>query len=81
MDDVSSNLLINDVFDQCCWQVSAYMQATEEIRQTLPVITTVGFYEEDGNLTDTLSPEGQIALDTFHKMEYYYYRNFLYREE
>lgn len=80
-EDVSSNFLMNEVFEQCGWKGSAYMQATEEIRQALPVITTVGFYEEDGTLTDTLSSEGQIALDTFREMEYYYYRHFMYKEE
>ena len=77
-EDTSSNFLMNMVFEQCGWKGNAYMQATEQVRQVLPVITSVGFYVENGQLTDQLSPEGKAALDTFRCLEYDSYSNFSY---
>ena len=77
--DVSSCFLMNELFEQCGWEGNAYMQATDEIRKEIPVLTTVGRYvQKDGELTETLDEVGQQALNTFKSLEYYYGTNFEY---
>ena len=78
---VSSCFLMNEVFDLLGWEGSRWMQASNDIRQTLNVITSTGRYEEEGVLTDTLSDEGNEALRKFRWMEYYLQENFLYGKE
>lgn len=75
---VSSCFLMNEVFGLLGWTGSAYMQATDEVRQVLPVITSVGQYVENGAVTDTLSPQGQAALQRFLALEYYEMDHFRY---
>ena len=75
--DVSSCFLMNELFDQCGWEGSAYMQATETIREEIPVLTTVGRYlNKEGELVEALDESGQEALDTFKSLEYYYGTHF-----
>lgn len=75
---VSSCFLMNEVFALLGWEGSAWMQAGNDIRATLPVITSMGRYVEDGHLTDTLSPAGEAALRKFKFLEYYLCETFLY---
>ena len=77
--DVSSCFLMNELFAQCGWEGSAYLQATNEVRQELPVLTTVGRYvQKNGELVETPDEAGQQALATFKSLEYYYGTNFQY---
>ena len=76
--DVSSCFLMNLLFDQCGWQGDAWAQATTDIWRTLPVLTTVGGYVENGVLTENLSQAGQQALWTYQCLEYYYGTHFQY---
>lgn len=76
--DVSSCFLMNLLFDQCGWQGDAWAQAATEIWRTLPVLTTVGRYVQNGRLTETLDEAGQAALQTFKCLEYYYGTHFRY---
>jgi len=71
--DVSSCFLMNLFFDQCGWAGNGWTQATTDIWRELPVLTTVGRYVgSDGRLVETLDADGQAALDTYRKIEYYY---------
>ena len=76
--DVSSCFLMNLLFDQCGWQGDAWAQASADIWRTLPVVTTVGRYVQDGRLTETLDEAGQAALQTYKSLEYYYGTHFRY---
>lgn len=76
--DVSSCFLMNLLFDQCGWQGDAWAQATTDIWRTLPVLTTVGRYVENGVLTETLDEAGQAALQAYQGLEYYYGTHFRY---
>ena len=68
---------MNLLFEQCGWKGNAYMQATDEIREEIPVLTTVGRYvQKDGQLVETLDEAGQNALKTYQSLEYYYGTNF-----
>lgn len=75
-DTVSACFLMNAVFDALGWTGSPYMQATNEVHRTLPVITSVGFYVENGAVTDTLSDAGQEALHRFLSLQYYWLKHF-----
>jgi phosphoglycerol transferase MdoB-like AlkP superfamily enzyme len=78
--DLSSNYLMNELFDLCQWKGSAYMQATEELRKTLPVITSVGRYSDGTGLysASKLSQTARTALKKYHLIEYYWEKNFVY---
>lgn len=76
--DVSSCFLMNLLFDQCGWQGNAWTQAAADIWRTLPVLTTVGRYVENEQLTETLDEAGQKALQTYKSLEYYYGTHFQY---
>lgn len=76
--DVSSCFLMNLLFDQCGWQGDAWAQATTDIWRTLPVLTSVGRYVENGCLTETLSETGQEKLWTYQCLEYHYGTHFRY---
>ena len=53
------------------------MQATETIREEIPVLTTVGRYlNKEGELVEALDESGQEALNTFKSLEYYYGTHF-----
>lgn len=68
---LSSNYLMNELFHQLGWEGSAYMKLTEEVRQTLPVITSNGHYVEKSVLTETLSEEGSQALNKLQNAQFY----------
>ena len=76
---VSPNFLMDVVFDACGWEGPAYMQATRSVMEQVPVMNTpTGLYMEDGNLTGTLTPEGQALVTDFDMLQYYYRKNFIY---
>ena len=74
--DVSSCFLMNLLFEQCGWAGNAYLQATDEVRAVIPVLTTVGGYVQNGQLVETLDEAGTEALKTFQSLEYYYGTDF-----
>ena len=70
--DISPCFLMNLLFEQCGWQGNAFMQATEAVRQELPVLTSLGRYvSRDGELVETPDEVGQAALETYRALEYY----------
>lgn len=75
---VSSCFLMNEVFFLLGWQGNDFMQAMNDVRSTLPVVTSVGQYVENGAVTDTLSTQGQEALRRFRFLEYYEMEHFRY---
>ena len=77
--ELSSCFLMNEVFHQCGYLGSAYLQATEQVRRVLPVITSVEKYiDADGTVRGGLSPEEEEALSTFRGLEYYWASHFAY---
>ena len=75
--DISPCFLMDVLFEQCGWEGDAYMQATRECRQALPMIHTYGWYlTAGGDLTLTLSDREQALLQTFEYLEYYRANNF-----
>lgn len=77
-EDLSPNFLMNQVFSLCGWAGNAYMQATEDIRREMPVITTIGrFRWEDAYYREAELPEEAAALlQKFRCIQYYWKNNF-----
>jgi phosphoglycerol transferase MdoB-like AlkP superfamily enzyme len=75
---ISSNYLLNTLFDACGLKGNGFMQFTEEIRETLPVLTSTGYYLVDGNVKTELNEEEQKALETYTHVSYYWKKNFLF---
>ena len=76
--DLSPNFLMNQLFALCGWKGNAYMQATEEIRQQMPVITTIGRFWWDGEYyrEADLPEEARALLQRFRYIQYYQENNF-----
>lgn len=78
--DVSSCFLINLVFDQLGWRGDEWAQATSDIRRELPVLTDLGWYVRNGELTTELDEAGQAALNRYLGLQYYYSTHFRYQD-
>ena len=61
-DTVSSCFLMNEVFEALGWEGSDWIQAGNDIRATLPVITSLGRYVENGTLTLENAPGGGTVV-------------------
>lgn len=76
---ISPNFLMNEVFRQCGWEGPAFMQATRQLMDRVPVMNTpTGLYVEDGSLTGFLSPEGQALVEDYNILQYDWRRHFAY---
>ncbi len=76
---ISSNFLMNLLFEQCNWTGSAWMQYTDQLMEAIPVVTSNGFYmTADGNFTTELDGENAQLLQDFEIVEYYRKNNFPY---
>ena len=73
---LSANYLMNELFDQLGWTGNAYMQLTREVREVLPVVTSNGYFVENGALKENLSPDGAEALSVLDCAQYDMRRNF-----
>ncbi len=71
----SSGYLMNILFNTLGWKGPAYMQFTEHVRQTIPVLTSVNLFFEDG-LTFELSDEALPLAKEFWIVQYYRHRNY-----
>ncbi len=72
---ISTNFLMNKLFELCSWPSSAYMQYTDKIRKNLPVISIAGFYNTNREFVPSyaghLTSEEYQALKDFRIAEYY----------
>ncbi|MCI9511648.1 MAG: LTA synthase family protein [Oscillibacter sp.] len=78
--DVSSCFLMNLVYDYLGWTGSAWAQATSDIWREIPVLTDVGRYVWNGELTAELDAEGQEVLQRYLSLQYYYSTHFRYQD-
>lgn len=71
--------LMNQVFRLAGWQGPAFMQATQQVMDQVPVMSRpTGLYVEDGVLTDTLTPENQALVDDYNMLQYDWRKEFAY---
>ena len=76
---ISSNYLMNVLFEQCGWTGSAWMQYTNQVRESLPVIHRDGYYlTSEGVFTTNLDENNSQVLQNFEIVEYYVENNFSY---
>ena len=65
--DPGPYFLMNQVFRLCGWEGPAFVQATQQVMDRVPVHNTpTGLYVEQGVLTGSLTPEGQALVDDYN---------------
>lgn len=70
--DLSPCFLMNEVFRLCGWDGPAYMQATQQVMDTVPVLHATGLYEEHDTITDTLTSEDAALVQDYRWLQYYW---------
>ena len=65
---LSPCFLMDRVLELCGLKGSAYMQAQHEVAQALPVLHTTGWYLENGELSQNLSPRGKKLVEQFQNL-------------
>ena len=68
---LSPCFLMDEIFQQCGWTGSAYMQAQRPVAEALPVLHTTGWCEEGGVLTREPSEAAQSLIDQFQNVSLY----------
>ena len=69
--DFSPAFLMTELFDQCGWEGSAFMQLSRQMREITPMVHGQDLYLVDGAVTDTLEPEDSNFLQAFLGAQYY----------
>lgn len=77
--DISPFLLMNELFTLCGWDGPAPMQAARALKDYVPVVSTAGYYIENGQLTTALSTVARAAIDLYRSADAYYRAFFSYR--
>ena len=77
---LSSNYLMNLIFDTLGVQGSSYLRFTESIRKTLPVLPSTGYYPVNGAVKTELAGAEAEALRDYTNVSYWYREHFLYGE-
>ncbi len=72
---VSPGYLMNVLFNELGWSGNAYMQFTNSIRASLPVVSTNGYYIENGRFTTNPSDEAMTLLRNYECVQFYYRAN------
>lgn len=73
---ISVNYLMNLLFEQLGWTGNAYMQFSDAIRETLPVISSNGGYVENGSFTFAPSDSAGALIRDMEYVLYYQRQNF-----
>ncbi len=68
---VSPGYLMNVLFRTLGWEGNAYMQFTDDIMQRLPVISTNGYYLENGRFTVSPDSDSQALLHNYECAQFY----------
>lgn len=76
--DTGSCFLLNLLFETCGIQGNDFMSFTDEVRKTLPVLTSTGYYLVDGTVKTELSEQEQTVLEQYQQVSYYWKKNFLF---
>ncbi len=78
---ISPCFLMNVLFDTLGWgEGPAYLQAMDQIRQELPVVSTNGRVMAKGQLVTSVSGPAQSAYHRLQQLNYYWQTRFLYGE-
>lgn len=77
---VSPCYLMNILFEQCSWEGPAFMQAMNEIREVMPVVSTQNRFVVDGKFCREIPEERQEFYSRFLNLQYYWRNNFMYNK-
>ena len=69
--DFSPAFLMTELFDQCGWEGSGFMQLSRQMREVTPLVHGQNLYLVDGAVSDTLEPEDSNFLQAFLGAQYY----------
>lgn len=72
----SSGYLMNIVFNTLGWKGPAYMQYTEQLRQTASVVTSTGLFCENGEFYYAKASEVSSDINLLLQVQYYRHRGF-----
>lgn len=79
--DISPCFLMNQVFELCGWTGPAYLQAIQEAADRVPVQNVpTGRCFAPGSGTGELTVEEEEIAARYRQLEYYYQRNFHYKD-
>ncbi len=78
---LSSNFLLNELFDRCGYRGCAFMQLAEATRRTVPVVTSTGFYLVNGQVETELTGASAEAVRRYTDAAYWWRENFLFEEK
>ena len=68
---LSPGYLLNVVFECLGWKGSAFMQFTETVRSSLPVVSSNGYVLENGVLSGSPSDEARALLREYSYVQFY----------
>ena len=74
--EIGPYFLMAQVFEECGWQGPAFMQATQELKERVPVLHASGLYEVDGELIFALEPEEMDLVGDYNNLQYYWRKHF-----
>lgn len=73
---ISPNYLLPLLFSELGWEGDSYTKYLQELMVKLPVVTSNGFYVENGVMTFQLSDEGKEKLNEYKCVEIYRNRDY-----
>ncbi len=78
---ISTNYLMNEVFDLLGYEGNEFMKYTNELKEAIPVYNHTAVIDSEGNYqsVEELSKQNQKVYDEIRSLHYYYRTNFLYR--
>ncbi len=68
---ISPGYMMNVLYEELGWDGCAFMQFTDSIMARMSVVTTNGYYMENGDYTTEPSPEGKAMLHDYECVQYY----------
>lgn len=78
---ISPSFLMHQVFELCGWEGPAFMQATQDVFQSVPVVHSTGRYLYNGELTSELPAEQAQLVEKYKQYQYYWRTHFAYGKE
>ncbi|MCI8537081.1 MAG: LTA synthase family protein [Oscillospiraceae bacterium] len=68
---ISPCFLMSELFEQCGWTGSSFLQFSQEVKEAVPVFTSSDRYLESGSFWGDLTEEQQELVQKFDWVQYY----------
>lgn len=79
--DIGPYFLMNLLFEECGWEGPAFMQMTDTVMESVPVIHSSGLYMKDGKVEEQLDLEDRDLVADDRNAQYYWRKHFYKKEE